>query len=133
MVDLFFSFDGQNYARYFDYFSLFLVNIEKPHPGATGLLKLGAISDARSFIPANKCAVDKTIKGTFMRLAKSQVGPGRRGADISGLLYNYEAYHRWALSANRKILKKCARWQICSMMVAAENTVILGYRKMKKK
>ena len=62
MVDLFFSFDCQNYARYLCYFSLFLVNIE----GATELLKLDAISVARSFILANKCAVDKTIEETFM-------------------------------------------------------------------
>ena len=55
MVDLFFSFDGQNYARYLGYFSLFLVNIVKTHPE---LLKLDAISVAKSFIPANKCAVD---------------------------------------------------------------------------
>ena len=66
MVHLFFSFDGQNYARYLCYFLLFLVNIEKTHPGATELLKFGAISVARSFIPANKCAVDKTIEETFM-------------------------------------------------------------------
>ena len=82
MVDLFFSFDGQNYARYLCYFSLFLVNIEKTHPGATELLKLCAISVARSFIPANRCAVDKTIEETFMRHAKSQAGPGGRGAGL---------------------------------------------------
>ena len=51
VVDLFFSFDGQNYARYLCYFSLFLVNIVKTYPE---LLKL----DARSFIPANTCEVD---------------------------------------------------------------------------
>ena len=102
MVDLFFSFDGQNYARYLCYFSLFLVNIEETHPGATELLKLGAISVARSFIPANRCAVDKTIEETFMRHAKSQAGPGGRGAGISGLLNNYEAYRRWARTADER-------------------------------
>ena len=51
VVDLFFSFDGQNYARYHCYFSLFLVNFVKTYPE---LLK----SDARSFIPANTCEVD---------------------------------------------------------------------------
>ena len=102
MVDLFFSFDGQNYARYLCYFSLFLVNIEETHPGATELLKLGAISVARSFIPANRCAVDKTIEETFMRHAKSQAGPGGRGAGISGLLNNYEAYRRWARTAHER-------------------------------
>ena len=68
MVDLFFSFDGQNHARYLCYFSLFLVNIVKIHPE---LLKLDATSVARSFIPANKCTVDKTIEETFLQHAKS--------------------------------------------------------------
>jgi len=41
MTELFFSFDGNNYARYTTFFSLFLTNIEETHPGATDLLKLG--------------------------------------------------------------------------------------------
>ena len=82
MVDLFFSFHGQTHAKYPCYFSLFLVNIEETHPGATELLKLGAISVARSFIPANRCAVDKTIEEAFMQHIKSQAGPGLRGAGI---------------------------------------------------
>ena len=102
MVDLFFSFDGQNYARYLCYFSLFLVNIVKTLPSAKELLKLGAISVARSFIPTNRCAVDKTIEEAFMRHAKSQAGQGRRGAGISGLLNNYEAYRRWAHAAHER-------------------------------
>ena len=56
MVHLFFSSDGQNYARYLYYFSLFLINIEETYPGTTKLLILGAISVARSFIPVNRCA-----------------------------------------------------------------------------
>ena len=102
MVDLFFSFDGQNYARYLCYFSLFLVNIGKTHPGATELLKFDAITVARLFIPANRCAVDKTIKETFTRHAKSQTGQGRRGAGISGLLNNHKAYRRWARTAHER-------------------------------
>ena len=43
MMDLFFSFDGLTFVRYLCYFSLFLINIEKTYPGATELLKLGAI------------------------------------------------------------------------------------------
>ena len=65
MADLFFSFYGQNYARYLTYFSLFLSNIEETHPGATELLNLGSIGVARSFTPGNLCAVDKTIEETF--------------------------------------------------------------------
>ena len=99
IVDLFFSFDGQNYAIYLCYFSLFLVNIVKTHPE---LLKLDAISVARSFIPANRCTEDITIEETFMQHAKSQAGSGRWGADISGLLINYEAYRRWARTAHER-------------------------------
>ena len=95
-MDLFFSLDGQNYARYLCYFSLFLVSIVKTHPR---LLKFDAISVARSFIPANRCTVDITIEETFMQHAKSQAGSGRWGACISGLLINYEAYRRWARTA----------------------------------
>ena len=61
MADLFFSFDGQNYARYLTFFSVFLTNIEETHPGATDLLKMAAISVARSFVPVSLCPVDKTI------------------------------------------------------------------------
>lgn len=53
MSDLFFSFGGQNYARYLTFFSLFIANIEISHPGATELMKRGAISVAHSFIPGN--------------------------------------------------------------------------------
>ena len=116
MVDLFFSFDGPNYARYLCYFWLFLVNIEETHPGTTELLKLGAISVARSFIPANRCAVDKTIEETFMRHAKSQAGPGGRGAGISGLLNNYEAYRRWARTAHER-----SRYRYVKVMLQMAN------------
>ena len=98
-MDLFFSYDGQNYARYLCYFSLFLFNIVKTDPE---LLKLDAISVARSFIPANKCTVNITIEKTFMRHAKYQAGSGRRGADISGLLINYEAYCLWERTAHER-------------------------------
>ena len=49
MADNFFSFKGQNYARYLTYMDLFLANIDHSHPGARDLLKQGAISVARSF------------------------------------------------------------------------------------
>jgi hypothetical protein len=40
---------------------VFLANIEIFHPGATDLFKRCAISMARSFVPGNRCPVDKTI------------------------------------------------------------------------
>ena len=100
IVDLFFSFDGQNYARYLCYFSLFLVNIVKTHPE---LLKLDAVGVERSFIPANRCTVNITIKETFMQHAKSQARSGLRGADISGLLITCEACRRWARTVHERL------------------------------
>ena len=64
MCDLF---GGQNYARYLTFFSVVLANIEISHPD---LLKSGAISVARSFVPGNRCPVDKTIEETFMKHSK---------------------------------------------------------------
>ena len=37
-----------------------------------------------------------------MQHVKSQAGSGRRGADILGLLINYEAYCRWAHTAHER-------------------------------
>ena len=69
MTQLFFSIDGQNYACYLSYFSVFLANIDTSHPGDKDLIERGAISVARSFIPGSRCDVDKTIEETFMRHA----------------------------------------------------------------
>ena len=95
MADIFSSFDGQNYARYLTYFSVFVANLDETHPGASELLKRGAISLARSFIPGNRCAVDKTMEETFMKHAKSRSGAGGSGTGISGIAGNYDAYQRW--------------------------------------
>jgi len=102
MGPLFFSFWGQNYARYLAYFSVFLANIETSHPGAVALIERKAISVARSFIPGNRCAVDKTMKETFMRHAKSHGGAGTSAAGTSGLLTNYQAYQRWVRTTHAR-------------------------------
>ena len=51
MQDLFFSFGGQNYARY--------MTFKLSSPGATELLERGPFRVARSIIAGNECAVDK--------------------------------------------------------------------------
>ena len=102
MSDLFFSFRGQNYARYLTYFSMFITNIETSHPGATELLKRGAMSVARSFIPGNRCAVDKTMEETFVRHAKSRGGAGGTGAGVTGVLTNQDAYQRWVRTTHAR-------------------------------
>ena len=52
--------------------------------------KTGTFSVARSMIPGNRCAVDKTMEETFMKHAKSKGGAG-----LCGLLKNFDAYQRW--------------------------------------
>ena len=44
--DLFFAYNGQNYARYMTMLSVFIANINQTHPGSLELLKLGAFSVA---------------------------------------------------------------------------------------
>ena len=92
MAELFFSFGGQNYAWYLLFFSIYIANIENTHPGATELLKRGAISVVRSKIPGTRCDVDKTMVETFMKHAKSKAGAGESGAGLSGIHGNYESY-----------------------------------------
>ena len=94
MSDLFFAYGGQNYSRYLTFFSTFLANLEKSHPGSTEQLKLGVFSVARSKIPGSRCAVDKTMEETFMKHAKSKGGAGGSGAG-SGITHNLCAYQRW--------------------------------------
>ena len=102
MADIFFSFAGQNYARYLTFFAVFLANIEQTHPGARTLLEKGAFSVARSFIPGNRCPVDKTIEETFMKHLKSHGGTGGCGAGLSGLVNDYKAYQRWVKTAHER-------------------------------
>ena len=102
MPDLFFSFGGQNYARYLTFFGLFIANIELSHPCSTELLKQGAFSVARSFIPGNRCAVDKTMEETFMRNAKSKGGAFAAGTGLTGIASNYQAYQKWVRTTHQR-------------------------------
>ena len=45
MADIFFSFDGQNYARYLTYFSVYVANLDEIHPGASELLQSNKSSE----------------------------------------------------------------------------------------
>ena len=58
-----------------DLFAVFMEHIEQNHPNA----------EARSFIPGNRCAVDKTIEETFMKNAKSRSGIGSGCTGLSGI------------------------------------------------
>ncbi|KAH3695902.1 hypothetical protein DPMN_083360 [Dreissena polymorpha] len=52
------------------------------------------MSVSMSFIPGNRCAVDKTMEETFMKHAKSDSGAGGSAAGASGLTSNYNSYQR---------------------------------------
>ena len=120
MSSLFFSFDGQNYARYLTYFSVFLSNIDISHPGARKLIESGAFSVARSHVPGSRCDVDKTMEETFMKHAKSHGGAGSSGVGVSGLLSSYDAYQRWVRTTHARSLYVDAVLQTANM-VSCEN------------
>ena len=61
----------------------------------------GAFSVARSFIPGNKSAIDKTIEETFMKHATPR-GGGGTGAGLSGILKNQEAFQRWTRTTSER-------------------------------
>ena len=73
------------------FLAVVLANIGSPHTGAAEMLEQGAFSVARSFIPGNRSAADKTIRETFTKHAKSR-GGGGAGAGLSGILKNQDAY-----------------------------------------
>ena len=114
--DFFFSFGGQNYARYMAFFSMFITNIETSHPGATELLRRGAFSMARSFIPGNRCEVEKTIEEPFMKQSKSRGRSGSSGAGLTGLQTNYGAYQRWTRSASERAKYLQATYSLADMV-----------------
>lgn len=116
MPDLFFSFGGQNYARYLTFFSMFIANIEQSHPGSTDLLTRGAMSVARSFVPGSRSAVDKTIEETFMKHSKSRGGSGSSGAGLTGLQTNFNAYQRWAKSAKERAKFLLATYSLADLI-----------------
>ena len=122
MADIFFSFDGQNYARYLSYFSVFVANLDESHPGATELLQRGTISVARSFIPGNRCAVDKTMEETFMKHAKSRSGAGGSGTGISGIAGNYDAYQRWVRTTHERSKYVEATLNMADMLANSESS-----------
>ncbi len=121
MSGLFFSFGGQNYARYLTFFSVYIANIEKTHPGSTDLLERGAISVARSFIPGNRCAVDKTMEETFMRHAKSHGGAGSAG--LTGILTNYNSYQRWVRTTHVRTQFKEETLNMADMLPESQGNV----------
>jgi len=129
MTPLFFSFDGQNYARYLSFFSVLIANTDSTHPGAVSLMNRGAISIARSFIPGNQCAIDKTTEETFTRHAKSRAGAGTSAAHVSGVLNNYNAYQRWVRSALARYLYADATLDTACMVDRTPNIMMYGPQK----
>ena len=77
------------------FYSVFLQNIDQTHPGAKELLEKGALSVARSLLPACRNPIDLTIEQTFMKHAKS--GGGGTGVGIIGITLYPKAYQHWVL------------------------------------
>ena len=65
-------------------------------------MRAGTISVARSMIPGNRCAVDKTMEEMFMKHAKSKGGAGGAGAGLCGIVQNYNAYQRWTRTKHER-------------------------------
>ena len=103
LTSLFFAYNGHNYARYLSFFSVFLMNIADSHPGAEELLKLGAISVARSFLPGNREETDKVMEETMNRHGKSHGGPSSTGMGLWGIMLNLGGYQRWTLSQHERL------------------------------
>ena len=122
MFELFFSFDGHNYARYLTFFAVFLANVDETHPGATRLLENGAFSVARSFIPGNRCAVDKTMEETFMKHCKCRGGSGGAGAGLSGLVNNPDAYQRWVRTTHERTQYVEATLSMADMLAESQGS-----------
>ena len=100
MCDLFFAYNGKNYARYLTFLSVYMLNVDENHPGVEELLKRGAFSVASLFIPGNRCVLDKTTEETFMKHAKSR--GGGMGVSISGISNNLEAYQQWVKTMHQR-------------------------------
>ncbi|KAI4821039.1 hypothetical protein KUCAC02_028991 [Chaenocephalus aceratus] len=90
MADLFFAYDGHNYARYLTWFEAFLTNIDLSHPGALA-------------------AVDKTMEETFMRFAKTSGG-------LLGLFNNCGAYQKWCRTTSARAQLYELTLEMCGMI-----------------
>ena len=119
MPNLFFAYDGQNYARYMTMFSVLIANIDLTHPGALDLLKQGAFSVARSMVPGCRTDVDKTMEETFMKHSKSHGGAS--GAGISGITRNHAAYQRWVLTTHERSQYLAATFALADMHTDSSN------------
>ena len=97
MCPLMFAADRVNYSRYLPVYFLQLLNLDKSHPGAEGLLREGAVSVSRSSVPGCRNAVDLTIEQTINRSAKTVGG-------VIGFTRNVNAYHRWCLVRHQRAL-----------------------------
>ena len=114
MPDLFFfSYDGQNYARYLTMFSVMMANIDESHPESIEILKKGAFSVVRSNVPGCRTDVDKTMEETFMKHSKSHGGAS--GSGLSGISRNYRAYQRWVRTIHERAKYLAATHSLADM------------------
>ncbi len=111
---LFFSMDHHNYARYLSIQLISMLNMDRSHPGAKDLLEKGALSVARSSVPASRTPVDVTIEQTINRHAKSSGG-------IIGFSRNYPAYYRWCVTRHSRAAYVTATLDMAGMDTMEES------------
>ena len=108
MADVFFAFDGPNYARYLLWLNVFLINIDTTHTGAKELVQKGGVAVARSLLPGSLFAVDKTIEETFIKFSKSAGG-------LKGIFNMYGAYEKWCRTTSTRA-QYFEKTQICGLI-----------------
>ena len=79
----------EDYAQYLTWFDGICDILCVKHPNANDLLLKGSISVARSLIPGNLCAVDKTMEETFMRYAKLKERSEEQACQVSLIIMQH--------------------------------------------
>ena len=85
-----------------------MVNLDETHTGTSELLQRGKIGVVRSFIPGNRCAIDKTVEETSMKHSKSRSDSGGSGSSNTGIAGNNDAYLHWRRTTY-ELSKQCSR------------------------
>jgi hypothetical protein len=95
MIQLFFSYDHHNYARYSAVYFQTMLNHPTTRPGAETLLREKGFSVNMSSVSGSRCAVDMMIEQTINKHAKSQ-------GEIIDSSRNLSAYYRWCTTRHAR-------------------------------
>ena len=115
MSPIFFSNNGQNYARYLPIFAMTLSNIEKTHPGSEKLLRAGAISSAKTNVKSCRSPADLVVETGINCHGKSKGGLGGGGAGFSGLHTKEETYEKYVRTTHQRADQKRELLNMCNI------------------